>query len=137
MSVITVTADTLNDHIEFGCPFYVVPGGIIVSTLPNVYAPSVYIYVDDDGQQTPDSDDPHIESDDWEAVTGYSGQHGYSGPVMHASEFLGGRMAEDVLSHPGTYTVCSVECLSDDPDAEDIGPAGWVLLQHEDNPDRI
>ena len=39
MSAITVTADTLNGHVEFNCPFYVAPGGIIVSPLPDVYAP--------------------------------------------------------------------------------------------------
>jgi len=39
----------------------------------------------------------------WELMTGYTGQYGYHGPMMHASEYIGGRMARDILSTPGYY----------------------------------
>ena len=111
-----VTAQNLTDAIEFDGPFEVTPSGEVITRVGGVYAPEVW-YVE--GEREPD-----VMGSGWEFVDGYSGQHGYSGPVMHVSEFLGGRMAEDVLDTPGVYVVCAVEDL-DDPD----NPAGWVLLR--------
>lgn len=53
----------------------------------------------------------HIEPGQaWELLNGYSGQHRYSGPIMHASEYIGGRMADDILATDGYYVtvVCNV-----------------------------
>jgi hypothetical protein len=91
-----------------------------------------------------ETDDFYIDSDEWEAFSvGYTGQHGYNGAVMHASEYLGGRLAEDILESPGTYVVCAVEvdCSDEDEtvcydtveDVRDYGcdcaPAGWIVLK--------
>jgi len=71
----------------------------------------------------------HIErGTGWTLMEGYTGQYSYNGPVMHASEYIGGRMEQDILAQDGYYValVCSV--LGDDPDAsEDEEPAGWAV----------
>lgn len=67
----------------------------------------------DDGIETPGSHTPELRDDalepsssavdKWELMDGYSGQQGYSGPMMHSSEYIGGRMADDILAAPGLY----------------------------------
>ena len=88
-----------------------------------VHAPSFHDDAPDDAQ--------------WSPISGFSGQHGYSGPVMHASEYLGGDMEKYVWENPGTYVV--VEATfdpdpEDDPDeyeADESVTGGWVLLKHK------
>jgi hypothetical protein len=81
------------------------------------YAPSVYEYEGSTG-------DPEIDGSGWSFFSkGYTGQHGYNGPVMHASEQLSGRLAQDILDTPGYYVVTSVE----DPEDPD-NPSGWTVL---------
>lgn len=132
-----VTAETLNDNVEFDCPFIVVAqrGGetLIVDAEDSLYAPSVNDYVDQSGSSVGNLE---IEDSAWEAVTGYSGQDGYSGPEMHSSEFLGGRMARDVLEDIGaTYVVVAVtnmpswEASELDTDMVMDSSSGWVLLK--------
>lgn len=58
----------------------------------------------------------------WDVLTGYSGQHTYNGPVMHASEYIGGGLARDILAEPGVYAVATV----DDYDGESFG---WLVLR--------
>lgn len=94
------TPGTLNRQVEFDSPFTVLPadedGNVEITDGPaGVYAPEVYDVV-----TVADFTDPA-----WELVTGYSGQHGYPGPIMHDSETLSGGMARDVLATPGTYVV--------------------------------
>lgn len=145
------TSEDVNSKIEFDCPFRVVGQAqdgrtIIESSLEGVHAPEVTLWVDSDGNAV------HQEYIDdvlwsepqktWEAVNGYSGQQGYRGPTMHASEFLGGRMAKDVLADAGgVYVAVTVECLPnweiDEDDDNDVAqgqdiqnnPAGWMLLK--------
>lgn len=92
------------------------------------------IRVHDDGSVTPEPGvhAPEVYHDDetapigWEwASRGYTGQYGYSGPVMHASEQLTGRLATDILARPGVYVAVVVESLGDDDDS----PAGWAILR--------
>lgn len=59
--------------------------------------------------------------DGWSLMDGYSGQYGYSGPIMHESEFIGGGMADDILSTPGYYVViASVATTEEDAYDEDM-----------------
>jgi hypothetical protein len=68
---------------------------------------------------------PHKLSDTWEVFSiGYTGQYSYNGGVMHASEYMGGRLLDDILDTPGTYVIVAVE-VDDDPDH----PAGWTVLK--------
>jgi hypothetical protein len=131
MNTTYLTADELDKFAEFDHPFRVndwghdgFPDGSVTDDLPGVYAPSVYWY-EGDSQE-------YIDGSGWEPVNGYSGQDRYSGPVMHASEFLGGGMAKEVLSTPGIYVVTTVE----DPDDPD-NPAGWMLLRRDLEPPRM
>lgn len=62
----------------------------------------------------------------WTALDGYSGQDRYSGPIMHASEFIGGRMASDILDEPGIYVAVVIDDL-DDPEH----PYGWAVLRYD------
>lgn len=118
---LATTADELNNLAEFDHPIQVHPDGSVTDAPANVYAPSVYEYLDEDGQST---GPPEIDGSGWEFVDGFSGQQGYSGPVMHPSEYLGGGMARHVLENPGIYVV--VEDMNpEDPD--DL--IGWCLLK--------
>lgn len=90
------------------------------------------IRVHDDGSVTPELGvyAPEVYHDDetapigWEwASGGYTGQYGYSGPVMHASEQLTGRLATDILARPGVYVAVVVD------DYDDDNPAGWAILR--------
>lgn len=95
----------LNDVMEFDHVIVVGEDGT-VSDAEGVYAPELY-----DGEV----------SSGWSLMGGYSGQHGHSGPIMHSSEFIGGGMADDILSTPGIY-VAVVDCASDDAD-------GWAVAK--------
>jgi hypothetical protein len=67
----------------------------------------------------------------WEALNGYSGQSGYAGPIMHPSEYIGGRLADDIIATPGVYVavvVNDLDALADDGDGE---PAGWAVLRYD------
>lgn len=123
---------TLNDRLGLDCmPIEVHADGSITSTT-GIYAPEVY-----DENVHPDGLATHVDPDDWEFLNGYSGQDRYSGPVMHASESIGGRLERDILDTPGIYVAVVVECLTDpdDPDrTEDIEPAGWAVLRRKEQP---
>lgn len=123
----TTTPDTLNAMVEFEVPFRVLPGAVIDSDLPGVYAPEVTLEVNSDGDPLPESEDVMIQDlarHGWNVLDGYSGQDRYSGPIMHASETLSGGLARDILEAPGTYVVCAV-----DTDDDDDTPAGWIILR--------
>lgn len=109
----------LQAFADFDRPFTVLGSGRLINASPDVWIPEVY-----------HSDDYDIEimGEGWEALTGYTGQYGYRGAVMHASEYLGGGLADDILSTPGTYVVTVVECLPEDDDPEPE-PAGWAVLR--------
>ena len=80
-----------------------------------------------EGEMVPGVLDGDIEGDGWEfASTGYTGQSHYHGPIMHDSELLSGRLAEDILSHPGIYAVVPAQYL--DEDAGAIFYEGWAVL---------
>lgn len=79
----------LSDAMEFDYPVEVLPGGIVVEGPRDLWAPELR--------------DGELDSDRWELLDGYSGQQGYSGPIMHASELIGGGMARDILDTPGIY----------------------------------
>lgn len=109
----------LQDTAEIGHVFTVTDDGRVIDGPRGVYAPEVY---------HSDTDDIEVYGDGWEPLTGYTGQYGYRGAVMHPSEYLGGRLAEDILSTPGTYVVTVVDTP---PDDDDSGPelVGWAVLR--------
>lgn len=139
------TSEDLNSKIEFDCPFRVVGQTqdgrtIIESSLEGVHAPEVTLWVAENGGGVGAEEIDNVAWNEpqevWEAVNGYSGQQSYRGPTMHSGEFVGGRMAEDVLADAGgVYVVTTVECVPNwdatEEETNDAGnnPAGWMLLK--------
>jgi len=114
----TVTTETLNDVMEFDHVIQVHPDGTV--TEPDIYAPELH-----DGEVSPG----------WSLLNGYSGQYGYSGPIMHPSEFIGGGMARDILAEPGIYVALVAYRTPEDTDDEsgDSGDDvdGWAVAQKD------
>lgn len=130
MNYALIRSGRLRDVMEFDHVVRVTADGNVFDAEPGVpYAPELY----------------HDETNDydvgpWSLMTGYTGQYGYRGPIMHASEFIGGGMARDIRATPGLYVavVCNVDscedCVTEDgdeiPDPECRGehePAGWAV----------
>src|SRR5688572_20005269 len=82
----------LNDIMEIDHVIRVHEDGT-VTWEREVYAPELF-----DGELH-----QHWESPQWSLMDGYSGQQGYSGPLMHQSEVIGGGMERDILAQPGLY----------------------------------
>lgn len=116
----TISAEELNDAAEFFSPFLVNEDGTV--ELSGNFEPDEVI------GNYPERGDIFI-SDGWTAWShGYTGQWGYSGPVMHDSEYLGGRLAEDILSTPGEYCLMPVTYLGY-LGWEDSQDEGWIVLK--------
>lgn len=125
-AILLAHPDDLNTVIDFDCPFTVTADGTVIA----------------DDRDAPSGPDGVVCEPDlaglsicglgWSPVTGYSGQYGYSGPVMHASEQLAGGMARDILATPGTYLVtCVYSEIDEDGNAED--PTAWILLRLDED----
>jgi len=98
---------TLNDVMGFDHVIVIGEGGTVADA-QGIYAPELH-----DGEVSPG----------WTLLNGYSGQDRYSGPIMHASEFIGGGMADDILSTPGVY-VALVDYAGDDSESD-----GWAVAK--------
>lgn len=105
---------TLNDVMEFDYVIRVGDDRTVTVGPGNAHAPEVYWT----------SGGPIVEPG-WSLMNGYSGQQSYRGPVMHSSEFIGGRMADDILSTPGLYVAVVVKSL--DCDGDETPDAGWAV----------
>lgn len=111
----------LDRQVEFDLPFRVDEVGN-VEVAGDVYAPDVFH--DEQHSMTIDGI-PYRDSEEWEALTGWTGQHGYNGPVMHQSEFLGGGLAQHVLDTPGVYVVVAVEVEEEWREATEAEAEAW------------
>ncbi len=107
----TVTVTQLHDVMDFGHVIRVHADGT-VSEPQGMWAPEV----DADGTLS-----QHPDHAGWELLDGYSGQQGYSGPIMHSSEVIAGGLARGILAAPGFYVALVVEEDADDPSPE------WVV----------
>lgn len=126
--------DDLNDRMDFDHVIRVDNRGIV--TEPGGYAPELVMFVDEDGQALPDSDEQlreQAKSAGWRLLEGWTGQYRYHGPVMHPSEYVGGRLAEHILETPGEYVVTEVTALAEDEEADSDEPAGWAICFRETN----
>ena len=83
---------------------------------PKVWAPELL-----DGEL---SEYKHIpgQPTGWRLMNGYSGQSCYAGPIMHSSEFVGGRMERDILARPGLYVALTSGTSTPDSECEDCRP---------------
>jgi len=112
----TATEDTLNDIMDLDHVIEVLEDGSI-NTDTELYAPSI---------TATEGEEPDVDAaEEWQLLSGYTGQYSYNGPVMHDSEYIGGRLAADILAKPGFYVAVPVVWL-DVPEDED-NMEGWVV----------
>jgi hypothetical protein len=125
-----VTAETLNSVMEFGHLIQVHDDGTVTEPWLLITPETVYQELDSDGQCI--DNEVHDLPDGWSLMNGYSGQCGYSGPVMHTSEFIGGRMADDILSTPGFYVAVAVDgLLPEGADDDEDTNIGWAVARKD------
>jgi hypothetical protein len=105
--------EKLNDIMEFDHVIRVHADGTITDE-PGAYAPSLF--------------DGELDSPGWAMMDGYSGQDRYAGPVMHASEFIGGQMERDIRETPGVYVAIAAYYSPEegDEDGETVID-GWAV----------
>jgi hypothetical protein len=131
--------DSLNNVMHFDHVIQVHADGTVSDAPSSLYAPEVYVDCDAEGSILDLSDDA-IQIDgssprgtEWQLMTGYTGQYGYRGAVLHPSEYVGGALADDILSAPGYYVVTEVRGLypEDVTEAQEeelnAEPIGWVV----------
>ena len=126
--------DNLNDIMSFDHVICVNEDGTVTEG-HDLLSPDITMVVDGDGQDLY-GDSYLIEQakgyrDSWELLSGFTGQHDYNGVVLHQSEYIGGGLADYILSTPGYYVAVVVECEGpeNDPDENENSeePAGWVV----------
>ena len=88
--------EELSSLMDFDHVIEVHDDGTVTDAAPGIYAPELH------GEE-------FTGFTDWRLLSGYTGQYGYNGPVMHPSEFVGGRLAQDILTTPGLYVALVVE----------------------------
>ena len=110
---------SLSDWMDFDHPIRIGEDGSITDEgMDGIYAPTLM--------------DEEIDSDEWDFFsTGYTGQHGYRGPIMHNSEQFGGRLERDILASPGVYVAVVAAWTPGEEDAQDEGDIleGWAILK--------
>ena len=121
------TPDTLNDEMDFDTVIYSHGDGTVSDVSPDtpLYGPGVYICELEDGTWVGEAmDEP------WELLDGFSGQYGYSGPHMHASEYIGGGLARHILATAGFYVVTVVTPMPFN-ECEDVDSDVWAIAYTE------
>lgn len=109
----------LNEMMSLDHVIIVMENGVVMDHLGSVYAPTLY--------------EGELDSSDWEFFsTGYTGQYGYRGPIMHNSEYIGGRLEEDILSTPGVYAAIVAEWKPDPEDSDENYVEGWAVVKLKD-----
>jgi hypothetical protein len=128
---------SLNDRMHFDHVIRIDENGKVAKPLEPTYAPEVIVELaeDDCGSITCEAEAAmiaHVESQGWELMTGYTGQYGYRGPIMHVSEYVGGQMETDIRATPGLYVVVGPTGLyATEKQEQEQGddPIGWVVAR--------
>lgn len=102
----------LKDRMDFDHVVSILPGGRIEDGPDGIHAPDLFCTDEEDYVR-------EAEREGWSLLSGYTGQYGYSGVLLHSSEFIGGGLAEHILTNPGLYVAMVAEC-----DPEECG-CGW------------
>lgn len=124
-TTVKITRDNLNELMAFDHVVQVHADGTVTDAPATEYAPECYVEGDSDGQVHADPDMTH--SGGWQLLAGYTGQYGYNGAIMHDSEYIGGRLADDILATPGYYVALVVADLND----ETGGTVGWAVARKD------
>lgn len=102
-------------------------GAVEDGHVQGVYAPELHVGTDEDDQILPEHDKALMEDatrQGWTLLRGWSQQDGYGGPLMHPSEFVGGRLEDHIRENPGLYVAVVI-------DTEGDQPAGWAIAYRE------
>lgn len=113
-------ANRLSEAMDFDHPVRVDTDGTVTDEgLENVHAPELM--------------DETIYSDEWEFFsTGYTGQYGYNGPILHNSEQIGGGLERDILASPGVYVAVVAQWTAEEgagDDGSSTSIEGWAVLK--------
>lgn len=144
----------IRDLMQFDHVVAVMPDGRVIDTdehfnLLDVHAPEVVMDYDGpfaDAQLSKQHDADmvaYLKSQGWEVLNGYSGQHSYSGPVMHTSEFIGGALEERIREEPGFWVALTVDIhpKEDDPEynngSGESDAVGWIVARKIGSEDEI
>lgn len=117
----------LNSVMETDHVIRVHDDGTVSEPAGEVWAPELHALSYEDGSHTAETDpDLCRQAADagWALESGWTGQHGYNGPCMHASEFIGGGLATHILATPGYWVAVLVN--EDDGD-----PESWAVAYRE------
>lgn len=121
----------LNEMMQFDYVIRVDENGN--ATVTNVYAPEVYADAtwDEHGDAHMSSQDNqdminYLKAQGWEVLTGWTGQYGYNGPIMHSSERIGGKLADHIRENPGLYVRLAVDICPEGEDSESEY-VGWIV----------
>lgn len=117
--------------LDSGAVIHVTDDGSL-SFHPEIDTPTVALFIGglDTDLVLQDEYEREYSTREWVPETGWTGQYGYNGSVMHDSEFVGGRIADHVLSTPGYWKAVPADHYAPD---EDAVSEGWVLLHKEDD----
>lgn len=120
---------SLNDKMDFDHIVTVDAEGNVTDSTEDEYFELTCV-LGDDGEWHDEFSIP----EGWELLSGFTGQYGYNGPVMHSSEFIGGGMERHILETPGHYVALVVEShcgYTEEHCSEESGcdcePAGWAV----------
>lgn len=125
--------NTLDSLMEMDHVIRVDDAGLVWDDVSGVYAPEMECGTDKDGQIL----DVHergmvdyLKRQGWEPERGWSSQQGAKGSdvVMHCSEFVGGKLAEHILSTPGLWVVCELLVGDESGERDYDNPGGWVVM---------
>lgn len=122
MEPLNVTEQNLNEVMGIDCrPITVHENGTVTQD-STLYAPEMLLE-----KSTDDAVYAMARRAGWDLLSGYTGQQGYNGPVLHLSEFIGGRLSQDILETPGTYVATFVDVFDDI--TGNYEPMGWVVAR--------
>lgn len=137
--------NTLNEQMTIDHVVRILADGTVASGYQKgVYAPEIYCDYSGafaDAQILDEHERDmiaNVESQGWALETGWTGQYSYNGVIMHASEFIGGRLEEHIRETPGYWVALAVEIHPNEDDPEydngngESDAAGWVLAYRPD-----
>ncbi|NQE89764.1 hypothetical protein [Nocardia terpenica] len=97
------------------------------------YVPDiVYVELDPDGQISYPLNIDMVGYGDWSLLRGWTSQalSRPDDPIMHNSEFIGGKLEIFIRETSGLYVAVMVDAWAEDEDGENI-PVGWAVAYKE------
>lgn len=92
--------------------------------MPNDYAVPEVELIDGELEISPQQN--------WIPMQGYSGQHGYSGPIMHESEQFSPNLLQDMHKQFGPHSIYGLAVVeSYNEEFDEYDAAGWIILVWE------